>query len=163
AILNRGLGAQLARAPCCRCSPRRPWPFYERPRHDQGRMERDEPAVSLVCVFWVVGGGELFPCAPAVGSRETCSMSENIKTVVVIVGILIGLPVALLFARDWFTRPSNKKMEEYSRQFVERVQNPDFAAVEKHFGCPLPECVQALYANREELMRGDFEVAASAD
>ncbi len=90
-------------------------------------------------------------------------MSDKVITVVVIVGIFIGMPVALLLARDWFTRPSKKKIEEYSRQFTERLQHPDFPAVEKHFGRPLPTCVQALYADRQELLRGDFEVAAVRD
>ena len=39
-------------------------------------------------------------------------MSDNIITVIVIIGIFVGLPVALLLARDWFTRPSKKIVEE---------------------------------------------------
>lgn len=90
-------------------------------------------------------------------------MSDHITTVIAIAAIFLGLPLALLIARDWFSRPSKEKIEEYSRQFTQRLQNPDFAAVEKHFGCPLPDCVKALYANTQELTRGDFEVAPSAD
>lgn len=88
-------------------------------------------------------------------------MSTNIIVVVVLLGIFIALPVALLFARDWLTRPSKKKIETYSRQFIHRLQHPDFAAVAKHFGHPLPECVRALYADKEELMRSNFAIAAS--
>ncbi len=54
-------------------------------------------------------------------------------------------------------------MRRYSRQFTERLQNPDLSAVKEHFGHPLPPSVQLLYANREELLRQDFEVAAVPD
>ena len=89
-------------------------------------------------------------------------MSTNVIVVVVLLGIYIVLPVALLLARDWFTRPSKKKIEAYSQLFIRRLQHPDFTAVADHFGRPLPACVWALYANREELMRNNFVVVASA-
>jgi hypothetical protein len=90
-------------------------------------------------------------------------MSDTVITVVVLIVIFIGLPVGLLLAWDWFKRPSKKKIEEHSRQFTERLQHPDFPAVEKHFGRALPKCVQALYADPEELLRGDLEVAPVPD
>jgi hypothetical protein len=89
-------------------------------------------------------------------------MSENVVTVIVMGGLFVGLPVALLFARDWLARPSRKKLEEYSRQFTQRLQAPDFPALEKHFGCALPQAVRALYADKQEVMRQDFMVAATA-
>ncbi len=90
-------------------------------------------------------------------------MTDIVIMVVLIVALYIALPVALLLARDWFTKPSKRQIEECSRQFTERVQHPDFAAVHKHFGCPLPPCVQALYADRQEVLRTDFEVVANPD
>jgi len=90
-------------------------------------------------------------------------MTDNILTVLILLGLLLGVPVALLVFRDRFQRPSKKGIEEYSRRFTERLRHPDFAAVERHFGRPLPSCVQALYANHEELLRGDFETAATRD
>ena len=89
-------------------------------------------------------------------------MSTNIIVVVVLLGVYIVLPVALLLARDWLTRPSKKKIEAYSQQFIRRLQHPDFTTVANHFGGPLPACVRALYANREELMRNNFVVVAWA-
>ncbi len=90
-------------------------------------------------------------------------MSSNATTVIVLTGMFLGLPVALLVARDWLTRPSKRKLEEYSRQFTERLRHPDLSAVEKHFGRPLPLCIRALYANSDELLRSDFEVANAVD
>jgi hypothetical protein len=90
-------------------------------------------------------------------------MGDTIRTVIAIIGVFICLPVFLLLAWKWLTRPSKRKLEEYSREFMHRLQNPDFAAVEKHFGHPLPDCLRALYHNTQELMRDNFEVAASAD
>jgi hypothetical protein len=89
-------------------------------------------------------------------------MSDHLTTVIVIVAIFLGLPIALLIGRDWLTRPSRKKIEEYSRQFVQRLRSPDFPAVEKHFGRPLPQCVRTLYSDKEELLRNNFAVAASS-
>lgn len=90
-------------------------------------------------------------------------MSSIASTVLGIIGIFVGVPVALLLARDRLTRQSKRKQEEYSQQFTERLRHPDFLAVEKHFGRRLPSCVQALYANSNELLRGDFEVASAVD
>jgi hypothetical protein len=90
-------------------------------------------------------------------------MSGNVITVVVIIALFIGVPVAIVLARDWFTRPSKEKLEELSRQFTERLQHPDFPAVERHYGHPLPKAVQLLYADLEELLRADFETAAVPD
>ncbi len=42
-------------------------------------------------------------------------MNDNVISVIVIIGIFLGVPVALLLARDWFTRPSKRELEEYSR------------------------------------------------
>jgi len=36
--------------------------------------------------------------------------------------------------------------------------NPDLAALEAHFGCAIPKELRELYANKEEIQRGDFEV-----
>src|SRR5262245_43167041 len=90
-------------------------------------------------------------------------MSENVTTVLVIIGIFVVLPFLLLAARDWIRKPSKKKIEEYSRKFTERLQRPDFSAVQQHFGVPLPPPVQALYTNHQELFRENFEVAAMAN
>jgi hypothetical protein len=90
-------------------------------------------------------------------------MTDAVIAVAVLVGLLIGLPIVLLVILDKLTLPSKKGLQENSRRFVERLQAPDFPAVEKELGRPLPACVQALYANPEELLRGDFEVAAGSD
>ncbi len=90
-------------------------------------------------------------------------LSDNVITAFVILGLFVGLPVALLLGRDWLARPSRKKLEEYARQFNQRLQTPDFAALERNFGCPVPQPVRALYENKQEVMRQDFEVAATPE
>jgi hypothetical protein len=69
----------------------------------------------------------------------------------------------LRFGCARFTRPSKKTIGEYSRQFTGRLQHSGFPAFEKHFGCTPPACVRLLYADREELLQGDFETAAVPD
>lgn len=88
---------------------------------------------------------------------------DNVKVVLTLLGILVGLPIAILLIRDRLTRPSRKRMEEASRQFLERLKNPDLAAMEKHFGTSLPQCLKDLYADRAELLRADFLVAPTHD
>ncbi len=90
-------------------------------------------------------------------------MTDTIIAIIVIVVVFLGLPVGFLVLRDRLSQPTMEQMEESARQFNERLQTSDFAALEAHFGCPLPDCVRALYANAEELMRRRFEVAPSAD
>ena len=89
-------------------------------------------------------------------------MSESIKGVVVVLGILIGLPLAILLIRDRLTRPSRKQMAEASREFLGRLAKPDLKSLEQHFGCSLPQSLIALYGNQTELMRHDFAVAPNA-
>jgi hypothetical protein len=93
-------------------------------------------------------------------------MIDNVISIVVIIGIgmvtlVVSVAVRLLW--DRLIQPSREKLAEYSRQFAERLQNPDLPAVEEHFGYPLPPSVQMLYANRRELLRQDFEVATVPD
>lgn len=52
---------------------------------------------------------------------------------------------------------------EHARRFRERLHNPNFELLEAHYACEFPAALKALYANAEELNRGDFEVAESPD
>lgn len=91
---------------------------------------------------------------------------DNVISVVVITGIglmTLAASIAWLRIRDRLIQPSRDKFAEYSRQFTERLENPDLPAVEELFGHPFPPSVQMLYANRRELLRQDFEVAAAPD
>lgn len=87
-------------------------------------------------------------------------MKDTILTVVAILGIFVAFPVLILWLRDrLFHRPMTKEqMAEYSRRVRERLTNPDFSALEKHFGCSLPNPLKKLYGDSEELDRGDFYV-----
>ena len=60
-------------------------------------------------------------------------------------------------------RKERKKREEHARRFKERLLNPDFLAIEKHFGSPLPQALMALYRNPAELNCGDFELERPED
>jgi SMI1 / KNR4 family (SUKH-1) len=85
---------------------------------------------------------------------------EKLKTILVIVAIFIGLPLLIVWLNDkiFHRIPSKAKWDEYSRQFEERLLNPDFAGVEAILGCTLPEEVRRLYSDKNEILRGDFEV-----
>ena len=85
---------------------------------------------------------------------------ETAKAVVAILLILVALPVLILWLNDRISgrSPSKKKLEEYSRLFKERLIDPDFLAAEKHFGCALPVAIRDLYGDKNELLRGDFEL-----
>lgn len=87
-------------------------------------------------------------------------MKDAIYTVLAILGIFVILPLLILWLRDkLFHRPmTEEQMDEYSRRFRKRLANPDFGVLEQHFGCGLPLPLKQLYANSDELSRGDFEV-----
>jgi hypothetical protein len=90
-------------------------------------------------------------------------MSDILKTILGIGAIFVALPLAILFLRDRLSRPSRKKLDEYARRFNQRLANPDFAALEQHFGRPLPAALRTLYLDPQERMRDNFEVAPSVD
>jgi hypothetical protein len=81
-------------------------------------------------------------------------------TYVVVLGVLAGVFLWLvdkIFRRE----PSRAEIDEHSRRHRERLLAPDFAALEAHFGTALPDALKRLYADKEEILRGergDFEV-----
>lgn len=85
---------------------------------------------------------------------------ETFKAILAILAILLGLPLLIVWLNDRiFHRTLSKKQQaEYSKRFVERQLNPDFTALEAHFGCAMPKELRELYANKEEIQRGDFTV-----
>ncbi len=90
-------------------------------------------------------------------------MIDIFVTIALILVLFVGVPVAFMLAREWFSRPSTRAMQEESRRFVERLHRPDFAAVQRRYGHPLPTCVESLYRNHAELLRSNFEVAPTPD
>lgn len=94
-------------------------------------------------------------------------MSDVILIVVVLLVSYVGIPVAIFFfvrhIRKSFRRPSQHEVEENSRQFLEQLQKPNFAALEQHFGHSFSTALKSLYANQKELLRGEFQVAESID
>ena len=86
-------------------------------------------------------------------------MFEIITIPIVYIVPAVVLAMFALRLNDWWFEPSRDEIEEASRLFLQRLQSPDFAAVERHFGHPLPECLLALHADKQELMRSDFFVA----
>jgi hypothetical protein len=85
---------------------------------------------------------------------------ENLKTILFLVVILLGLPLLIVWLNDkiFHRSPSKAKREEYSRRFEQRLLNPDFPAVEACVGCKLPDEVKKLYANKDEICQENFEV-----
>lgn len=90
-------------------------------------------------------------------------MIDVLIVVMLSIALYLGLPFAILLIRDRLGRPTRLQLEAASHRFRERLQNPDIAALEKHFGYPFPSALRSLYGNQEELVRGDFDVAATAD
>jgi hypothetical protein len=82
------------------------------------------------------------------------------KDIIAILVILLGIPLLIVWLNDklFHRRPSKKELDEYSKRYNQRLLNPDFAALEFHFGCPILIKLKDLYANKEEIQRRDFEV-----
>ena len=97
------------------------------------------------------------------GRLGRVTMNDTLKTIFGLAAVFIGLPLAILFLRDRLSRPSRKAIQDYSRKFEERLANPDFPSLERHFGHPLPAALRALYLDPVERMRDQFEVAPSAN
>ena len=89
-------------------------------------------------------------------------MSDQLIGITVVIGTLLLVPIAILLLRNWMTRPSKKQMGEYSRRFLQRLRQPDFPALENHFGCTMPAPLRALYGDEVEFLRSNFTVAPAA-
>ena len=89
-------------------------------------------------------------------------MNETLLSILAIVAVFLGAPVLILWARDrmFSAKPSAAKVEEDAKRFRERLLNPDLGALEAQFGHRFPRALKALYDDPDELLRGDFEVAA---
>jgi hypothetical protein len=87
-------------------------------------------------------------------------MKDTFIAVLAILTIFVVLPILILWLRDRVTNrlPTPEEIEEHGRRFRERLLNPDFPALEAHFGHPLPQALKNLHADRDELLRFDFEV-----
>ena len=90
------------------------------------------------------------------------------QLVLIAIGCVLAvgvLAVGALWVIDKLFRrqPSKAEMDEYSRHFQERLLKPDFAAVEAHFGAALPDSLKKLYADKNEILRGDFEVVTKVE
>jgi hypothetical protein len=94
------------------------------------------------------------------------STAKAMEGYVAIGSIVISLPLSvwlswrLLIGSE---RMSKAQVEEESRKFIHRLLHPDLAAVESHFGFPLPEALRKLYSDQTELMRGNFNVAQNPE
>ena len=84
----------------------------------------------------------------------------DFKAIIGIVAIFVVLPLLIVWLNDRiFHRTSSKKeLDEYSKRYKERLLNPEFAALEAHFGCTMPNELKELYASKEEIQRGNFDV-----
>lgn len=86
-------------------------------------------------------------------------MKDELFSIAACVGIYIMIPTALLLLRDWGSRRlmTAKKMEEYSRQHLNRLANPDLPCLERHYSSVLPCPLKELYSNAEDIYRTNFE------
>jgi len=89
-------------------------------------------------------------------------MPDGILSVLVIVVIFVGLPIALLVTKDRIARARRNRTAELSRIAVERrtyerrILTPDWSCVERHLRRPVPPALRELYADLSLVMRRDF-------
>ena len=88
-------------------------------------------------------------------------MPDEMLSIVVIVMVFIGLPVALLVTRDRIARarrnsPAHLSKIEVERQAYERrILAPDWSCVERHLRRPVPPALRELYADLSLVTRRD--------
>ena len=74
--------------------------------------------------------------------------------------VLVQLALLLVWVSNKFIfkRRSFEEIEADSKRHLDRLLNPDFAALEKEFGCSFPQELKRLYSDKDELKRENFEV-----
>ncbi len=82
----------------------------------------------------------------------------------VVLGLIViaGVAIGILKLVDWLTLKGWRKNDDGSA-WRARLHHPDFPSLEKHFGCKAPESLKRLYADHEELERGNFTLIAPDD
>ncbi len=90
-------------------------------------------------------------------------MFDIVAVPVVCIGATVVLALIAVRLKDWWFEPSPELVTLDLQQRLHRLQTPDFDAAERRFCHPLPECLLALHANQQELMRSDFFVAPTED
>ncbi|WP_013627115.1 SMI1/KNR4 family protein [Rubinisphaera brasiliensis] len=85
-------------------------------------------------------------------------MNANLLSFLTEFAYTIALPVAIICLFFGLLTRARQRSADYSRRFLQRLANPDFAFVERHFGCALPDRLKQLYADTEELNRSGFEI-----
>ena len=86
------------------------------------------------------------------------------QTILGLLIIFIGLPLFIVWLNDkiFHRYPRRCELDEYSKRFTERLLAPQFAELENHFGCAIPEEIKCLYEDKAEIQKGDFEVTMAA-
>ena len=89
--------------------------------------------------------------------------ASGVLVLVVYVLALVGLAVIFLLLNDriFHRRLNRKEMAAFSKRFEERLLQPDIQTLEQHFGHALPKQLKALYEDRGEILKGDFEVVGN--
>lgn len=80
-----------------------------------------------------------------------------------LVGILVVLPIGLLFLRDrisdliWQKRNPPKKLEAQRKELEKRILSPDWDFYERHLSRPVPLQLKELWAQSEIVTSGGFD------
>ncbi len=77
--------------------------------------------------------------------------------------VVLAIPaigIVLLWSKIWAPHKRRKK-EENSRRWLERLQTPDFSAIEDHFGVAMPSALKEFYAG--DLVTGDCDLEINGD
>lgn len=95
----------------------------------------------------------------------TCTTIIAVSEQFVYTVAVLVLMAGLLALNDWIRRGSRKKKPAAATNlFEQRLKNPKFEELEKHFRRPFPQGIKALYSNPDEIQKENFQVIAeSAD
>lgn len=85
---------------------------------------------------------------------------KSVLPILVYLVVLVQLALLLVWVANKFIfkRRSFEEQEAESKRFLNRLMNPNFAALEKEFGGAFPEALKRLYSDKEELKRDNFEI-----
>lgn len=78
--------------------------------------------------------------------------------------VILVLAVFLLSLVDRYRYPqlSRKERERIQQELKDRLLNPDFESVEKHFEHSIPAALRSLYEDRDAILQMEFSTAKDA-
>ena len=80
-----------------------------------------------------------------------------------ILALLLAISILSIIDRYRYPQIHGKELQKLIKELEERLLNPDYESVEKHFGHSLSPSLRALYEDKETILKYEFSTVKEKD